>query len=70
MTGTTQGAVQRTMYTAGAIEKEIDYVADVTKIRTYLPLGISFDQSIFLQGSHEHFREAVDRLAAPIRCKA
>jgi RHS repeat-associated protein len=47
MSGTTIGAVQRTIYTAGSIEKEIDAVAGTTKIRTYLPLGLGFTEEDF-----------------------
>jgi len=47
MSGTTIGAVQRTVYNAGAIEKEIDATAGTTKIRTYLPLGLGFTEEVF-----------------------
>jgi RHS repeat-associated protein len=47
MSGTSIGAVQRTIYTAGSIEKEIDAVAGTTKIRTYLPLGLGFTEEDF-----------------------
>jgi RHS repeat-associated protein len=47
MSGTAIGAVQRTIYSAGAIEKEIDAVAGTTKIRTYLPLGLGFTEEAF-----------------------
>ncbi len=36
------GAPTRTIYTAGAIEKEIDTVANTTTIRTYLPMALGF----------------------------
>ena len=47
MSGTAIGAVQRTIYSAEAIEKEIDAVAGTTKIRTYLPLGLGFTEEVF-----------------------
>jgi len=47
MSGTTIGAVQRTIYSADSIEKEIDAVAGTTKIRTYLPLGLGFTEEDF-----------------------
>ena len=47
MSGLTLGAVQRTIYSADAIEKEIDVVAGTTKIRTYLPLGLGFTEESF-----------------------
>jgi RHS repeat-associated protein len=47
MSGTAIGAVQRTIYSADAIEKEIDAVAGTTKIRTYLPLGLGFTEEAF-----------------------
>lgn len=47
MSGTTIGAVQRTIYSADSIEKEIDAVAGTTKIRTYLPLGLGFTEEAF-----------------------
>ena len=47
MSGTSIGAVQRTIYTAGSIEKEIDAVAGTTKIRTYLPQGLGFTEEDF-----------------------
>ncbi len=39
--------MQRTIYSADAIEKEIDVVAGTTKIRTYLPLGLGFTEESF-----------------------
>jgi RHS repeat-associated protein len=47
MSGTAIGAVQRMIYSADAIEKEIDAVAGTTKIRTYLPLGLGFTEEDF-----------------------
>jgi RHS repeat-associated protein len=47
MSGTTVGAAQRTIYTAGAIEKEINATAGTTTIRTYLPLGLGFTEETF-----------------------
>lgn len=47
MSGTSIGAVQRTIYSADSIEKEIDAVAGTTKIRTYLPLGLGFTEEVF-----------------------
>src|SRR6185312_13994927 len=47
MSGTSIGAVQRTIYSADSIEKEIDAVAGTTKIRTYLPLGLGFSEEVF-----------------------
>jgi RHS repeat-associated protein len=47
MSGTTIGAVQRIIYSAESIEKEIDAVAGTTKIRTYLPLGLGFTEEVF-----------------------
>ena len=47
MSGTTIGPVQRTIYSADSIEKEIDAVAGTTKIRTYLPLGLGFTEEAF-----------------------
>jgi RHS repeat-associated protein len=47
MSGTAIGAVQRTIYSAESIEKEIDAVAGTTKIRTYLPLGLGFTEEVF-----------------------
>ena len=47
MSGTTIGAMQRTIYSAESIEKEIDAVAGTTKIRTYLPLGLGFTEEVF-----------------------
>ena len=47
MSGTAVGAVQRTIYSADSIEKEIDAVAGTTKIRTYLPLGLGFTEEDF-----------------------
>lgn len=47
MSGTTIGAVQRTIYSADSIEKEIDATAGTTKIRTYLPLGLGFTEEVF-----------------------
>ena len=47
MSGTTIGPVQRTIYSADSIEKEVDAVAGTTKIRTYLPLGLGFTEEDF-----------------------
>jgi RHS repeat-associated protein len=38
----TAGAIQRQIYYAGAIEKELDYTNNKTLIRTYLPMGVGF----------------------------
>lgn len=42
MTGQTEGAVKRTIYYAGAIEKEVDLEQNKTFIRTYLPEGLGY----------------------------
>ncbi len=47
MSGQTPGAINRTIYYAGAIDKEIDVAANQTTIRTYLPLGIGFLEEVF-----------------------
>jgi RHS repeat-associated protein len=42
MAGQTEGAVKRTIYYAGAIEKEVDLALNTTFIRTYLPEGLGY----------------------------
>lgn len=44
MSGQTAGAVKRTIYYAGEIEKEFDASQNKTFIRTYLPLGLGYTQ--------------------------
>jgi RHS repeat-associated protein len=44
MSGGSPGAATRTIYYAGAIEKEIDFQAGTTTLRTYLPLGLGYVQ--------------------------
>ena len=45
MSGGSPGAATRTIYYAGAIEKEIDFQAGTTTLRTYLPLATSSSMS-------------------------
>jgi RHS repeat-associated protein len=47
MSGTSLGAEQRRIYLGGGIEKEIDFVAANTKIRTYLPQGLGYVEESF-----------------------
>jgi RHS repeat-associated protein len=47
MSGTTPGAEQRRIYSGGGIEKEIDFAAANTKIRTYLPQGLGYVEESF-----------------------
>ena len=47
MSGPALGAVQRTIYSAASIEKEVDAAAGTTKIRTYLPMGLGFTEEVF-----------------------
>ena len=42
MAGQTEGAILRTIYYGGAIEKEVDREKNRTYIRTYLPQGIGY----------------------------
>lgn len=44
MSGQTEGALRRTQYYGGAIEKEVDLEKNKTLIRTYLPLGLGYTQ--------------------------
>lgn len=44
ISGGVPGAAQRVIYYAGAIEKEIDFQAGKTRIRTYMPQGLGFVQ--------------------------
>lgn len=44
ISGGVPGAAQRVIYYAGAIEKEIDFQAGKTRIRTYMPQGLGYVQ--------------------------
>jgi RHS repeat-associated protein len=47
MNGQTEGAVTRTVYYGGAIEKEVDVAQGKTFIRSYLPEGLGYTQETF-----------------------
>jgi RHS repeat-associated protein len=47
MSGIALGAEQRRIYSGGGIEKEIDFAAANTKIRTYLPQGLGYVEESF-----------------------
>jgi len=46
MSGTTPGAAQTIMWTAAGMEKEIDFASGMTKLRTYLPLGLGYTEEL------------------------
>jgi RHS repeat-associated protein len=47
MSGQTEGAIKRTVYYGGSIEKEIDVAQGKTFIRTYLPEGLGYTDETF-----------------------